>query len=47
MKLHPPGPPALRRRRGSSGRRPTGWWPTAPSGGWAAWAVWRPCAAAT
>lgn len=39
--------PALRRRPGSSGTPPTGWWPTAPSGARAAWAVWRPCAAAT
>ena len=40
-------PPARRRRPGSSGTPPTGWWPTAPSGARAAWAVWRPCAAAT
>lgn len=40
-------PSGARRQPGSSGTPPTGWWPIAPSGARAAWAVWRPCAAAT
>ena len=45
LRVRLPGPPARRRRPGSSGTPPTGWWPIAPVRGWAAWASWSGCAA--